>query len=452
MSPEPVTPGSLVVEADGGSRGNPGVAGYGALVRDARGRVLVERAAPLGRASNNVAEYTGLIVGLEAAAEVDPAADVLARMDSKLVVEQMSGRWKIKHEDMRRLADEARVLVAARRAAGGSVRFEWIPRALNGAADALSNEGMDGHTVDRRPTRAEHGMDDDVDDVSRDPDDRGAPPEVAAPTEDRAPTVDPELTANLGPSGAHDATAAGPGGTRTADPARAVPSIRPARPSGPPTRGPGTRVVLVRHGVTDLTVTGRLDGRGGVDPSLNAQGQRQALAAGRSLRRIIGGPDDRAGGPFGEVRVVSSSLARAVQTGRLVGAELECPAVADPAWDEQDVGEWDGASLADLVAAHGDAFSAMRSDVDVRPPGGETFAELAARVRAAFADVVAAGGTTIVATHRGPLMAVLEHALGLAHEMAWRFTLAPGSITVLRAWPDGGLAVDVVNDTSHLGG
>ena len=112
----------LIVEADGGSRGNPGVAGYGALVRCAASRrVLAERAAPLGRASNNVAEYTGLIEGLRVAAELDPAAAVEVRMDSKLVVEQMSGRWKIKHEDMRRLALQARELVQAREAAGGSV-------------------------------------------------------------------------------------------------------------------------------------------------------------------------------------------------------------------------------------------------------------------------------------------------------------------------------------------
>ena len=141
----------LTVEADGGSRGNPGVAGYGALVRDTdTGALLAERAEPLGTVSNNVAEYRGLIAGLEAAAAIDPAADVLVRLDSKLVVEQMSGRWKIKHEDMRRLALQARDLVAAISRAGGSVRFEWIPRAQNVDADALSNVAMDGSRVDRR--------------------------------------------------------------------------------------------------------------------------------------------------------------------------------------------------------------------------------------------------------------------------------------------------------------
>ncbi len=141
----------LTVEADGGSRGNPGVAGYGALVRDTgSGALLAERAEPLGKVSNNVAEYRGLIAGLEAAHAIEPGAEVLVRMDSKLVVEQMSGTWKIKHEDMRRLALQAREVAGAIRDAGGSVRYEWIPRAENKDADALSNDGMDGLTIDRR--------------------------------------------------------------------------------------------------------------------------------------------------------------------------------------------------------------------------------------------------------------------------------------------------------------
>lgn len=140
---------SLRVEADGGSRGNPGVAGYGALVRDAEtGEVLVELAAPLGTASNNVAEYRGMLAGLGAAHAIDPTAEVEVGMDSKLVVEQMSGRWKIKHPDMRELARQGRDLVAEITAAGGSVAFVWVPRDANAHADALSNRGMDGEQVE----------------------------------------------------------------------------------------------------------------------------------------------------------------------------------------------------------------------------------------------------------------------------------------------------------------
>jgi len=108
--------GKLVVEADGGSRGNPGPAGYGAVVRDASsGEVLAERYENLGATTNNVAEYRGLIAGLETAADLAPGADVQVRMDSKLVVEQMSGRWQIKHPAMRPLASRASAAPPRRR-------------------------------------------------------------------------------------------------------------------------------------------------------------------------------------------------------------------------------------------------------------------------------------------------------------------------------------------------
>lgn len=131
-------PAQLVVEADGGSRGNPGPAGYGAAVL-IDGVVVAERAEFIGTATNNVAEYRGLIAGLEAAAQINPSASVRVRMDSKLVVEQMSGNWKIKHPDMRELALQAREIFPP-----GKVVFEWIPREKNAVADALANEAMDG--------------------------------------------------------------------------------------------------------------------------------------------------------------------------------------------------------------------------------------------------------------------------------------------------------------------
>lgn len=149
----------LVVEADGGSRGNPGPAGYGALVRDAvTGRVLAERAASVGRATNNVAEYGGLVAGLQAALDLEASAQVEVRMDSKLVVEQMSGRWKIKHPDMRQLALQAQQIA---RQLGG-VTYTWVPRAQNGAADALANSAMDGKPVHRDAAAEPSVAEDDV--------------------------------------------------------------------------------------------------------------------------------------------------------------------------------------------------------------------------------------------------------------------------------------------------
>ncbi|MBX3091328.1 MAG: reverse transcriptase-like protein [Cryobacterium sp.] len=129
----------LLIEADGGSRGNPGQAGSGSVVIDpATGEVLAEIGRYLGVVSNNVAEYTALIEGVRRALAIDPDAELHIRMDSKLVVEQMSGRWKIKHPDMAELAAIARELLT-----GTPVRFEWIPRERNKRADAAANRAMD---------------------------------------------------------------------------------------------------------------------------------------------------------------------------------------------------------------------------------------------------------------------------------------------------------------------
>lgn len=129
----------LIVEADGGSRGNPGLAGSGAVVIDVQtGTILAEVGVYVGQASNNVAEYHGMIAGVRKALELVPDAELRIRMDSKLVVEQMSGRWKIKHPAMAELAAEAREALT-----GTPVRFEWIPRLENSRADKLANEAMD---------------------------------------------------------------------------------------------------------------------------------------------------------------------------------------------------------------------------------------------------------------------------------------------------------------------
>jgi broad specificity phosphatase PhoE/ribonuclease HI len=128
----------VVVEADGGSRGNPGPAGYGAAVFTDDGSLLAERAEGLGIATNNVAEYQGLIAGLTAARELG-ATTVAVRMDSKLVVEQMSGRWQVRHEALKPLVATARDVAAG----FDEVTYTWIPRAQNAHADRLANEAMD---------------------------------------------------------------------------------------------------------------------------------------------------------------------------------------------------------------------------------------------------------------------------------------------------------------------
>jgi len=125
------------LSADGGSRGNPGPAGYGTVITE-NGKIIAELFDFIGVATNNVAEYSGLIAGLTAINEIDPSATVDVKMDSKLVVEQMSGRWQIKHADMRVLAQSARSAHNP-----SLVTYTWIPRDENSHADRLANKALD---------------------------------------------------------------------------------------------------------------------------------------------------------------------------------------------------------------------------------------------------------------------------------------------------------------------
>lgn len=373
----------LRIEADGGSRGNPGIAGYGALVRDEGGLVIAERAAPLGKASNNVAEYSGLIAGLQAAEVIDPGARITVAMDSKLVVEQMSGRWKIKHADMRTLALEAKEIIERIVAAGGSVDFTWIPRERNKAADALSNEGMDGRTIRR---------------------DAGLSAELAA---DR-------LAEEEHPG--EPAIAAQP---------------RPVPPLGEP-----TRIILVRHGVTAFTEQGRLDGRGGADPDLSDLGREQAAHAARLVADLVAG---------GSATLTTSTLARARQTGVPIAAALGVTAGEDPDWDEQNFGDWDGVAMRDLMSQAPADVERLRSDPAYARPGGETHRDLTERVLRAYAARVAAGGTQVIVAHRKPIMVVLADILGMGMDASWRLAHGPGALTAIETWPQAGATVVFTN-------
>jgi probable phosphoglycerate mutase len=127
----------FVISADGGSRGNPGAAAYGAVVYE-NDKVIKEMGAFIGFASNNVAEYEGLIAGLSAVNQIDPTATILVKMDSKLVVEQMSGRWKVKHPDMKAFVKKAFATHDPK-----LVSYQWIPREENSHADSILNDVLD---------------------------------------------------------------------------------------------------------------------------------------------------------------------------------------------------------------------------------------------------------------------------------------------------------------------
>lgn len=134
----PKDPGLLTLYTDGAARGNPGPAGIGVVVKGRGGKVLARVAKGIGVATNNVAEYRAALEGLKRAAELGGRSVVL-RSDSKLLIEQLSERWRVKNPTLIRLHEEIRALLAAFE----SVAFEHVPRELNRSADQLANRGVD---------------------------------------------------------------------------------------------------------------------------------------------------------------------------------------------------------------------------------------------------------------------------------------------------------------------
>ncbi|MEO3746102.1 bifunctional RNase H/acid phosphatase [Plantactinospora sp. B5E13] len=392
----------VVVEADGGARGNPGPAGYGAVVRDAdTGEVLAERSESIGVATNNVAEYQGLIAGLEAAREVG-ATGVEVRMDSKLVVEQMAGRWQIKNAGLRPLAAQAAGLVRR----FDAVTYTWIPRERNRHADALANAAMDLAAGKVPKAATESG-----------------PATAAAAT--AAGTADAE------PTGRARATEVAAQGST----ARSSWEPRPAETA--------TRLLLVRHGETEYTEQRRYSGRG--DVPLSSRGLAQAGAA---ARRVAGLAPSVAA-------VVSSPLSRCTATGGIIAGGLGgVPLKVEPDLIECDFGAWEGKTFGEVREHWSAEMDAWLASTEVAPPGGESFAEVGVRVRRAMAGLLAAypGETVVVVSHVSPLKIALRDALAASDTFLHRLYLDPAGLSVLDIWPDGGMAVRSVNDTAHLTG
>ena len=352
----------VIVEADGGARGNPGPAGYGAVVRDAdTGELLAERSAALGTTTNNVAEYSGLIAGLDAAAALG-AREVDVRMASKLVVEQMSGRWQIKHPGLRPLAAQAAALVRR----FDTVRFEWIPRERNKAADALANKAMD----------------------------------AAAGRESR-------------------------------------PKAEPAAPPStwePPTGVAPTRVLLVRHGETELTAARRYSGRGDVPLSDRGTAQARAVALRLAGTTVAG--------------IVTSPLSRCTRTGAILAEALhDPPATVDDDLVECDFGEWEGLTFGEVRAKWPTELDRWLADPDQAPPGGESFRAVDVRARRAVARIRERypAQTVVVVSHVSPIKLVLRDALAAGMAFLHRMHLDPAGVSTVDYWPDGGVSVRAVN-------
>ncbi|MFF5702907.1 bifunctional RNase H/acid phosphatase [Streptomyces sp. NPDC012794] len=466
----------FVVEADGGSRGNPGPAGYGAVVLDpVTGETLAERAEFIGVATNNVAEYKGLIAGLKAARELAPDAVVRVRMDSKLVVEQMSGRWKIKHPDMKPLAAEAAKILPR-----GQVTYEWIPREKNKHADRLANEAMD---AGKRGKQWEPSAS--TADLAAAPAPAGPPGDAAkgaaavraalasgAGTGTRAAAV--AGTGTLAPDSdvraARSAAASG-AGTLFGDAEGAAGAVTTApAPVGIPAPGSGTAAdatpaasgapratgtgwggpdmgtpatfVLLRHGETALTPQKRFSGSGGTDPELSPAGRRQAAAVAEALAAR------------GTVQaVVSSPLRRCRETAQAVADRLGLPVTVEEGLRETDFGAWEGLTFAEVRERFPDDLQAWLDSPRAAPTGGgESFTAVTRRVSAARDRLLAAhaGRTVLLVTHVTPVKTLVRLALGAPPESLFRMELSAASLSAVAYYADGNASVRLLNDTSHL--
>ncbi len=361
----------VVVEADGGSRGNPGPAGFGCVVFSAdRTTVLAEHKHFIGQTTNNVAEYRGLIAGLEEARRLG-ANEVAVSMDSKLVVEQMSGRWKVKHPGLAELHQQARALAST----FDGVTFGWIPRERNAHADRLANEAMDSAGPDSAGTAGD------------------PPPDAVA--------------------------------------------VAPADWTG--NRGGPTRLLLLRHGQTELSVQRRYSGRG--NPELTEVGRSQAADAARYLAQ-----------KGGIAAVISSPLHRAHATATAAADALGLSVVIDENLTETDFGEWEGLTFPEAAKSHPDVHGRWLRDTSLAAPGGESFDEVGQRVHRARDRIVAEypGATVLVVSHVTPIKTLLRLALDAGPSILYRMHLDLASLSIAEFYPDNGASVRLVNDTSYL--
>lgn len=384
---------SFIVEADGGSRGNPGPAAFGAVVRDAEtSRVLVEVADAIGIATNNVAEYRGVLAGLEQAVALDPSASIEARLDSKLIVEQMSGRWAIKNSALQELA------LAVRRLAPDA-RYTWVPRNLNRAADHLVNEALDAQV-------------------------RGESPTILRILDAAAPDADDVV------------------GEVREDEARTISAERPRAMVGwASDLGVPTMTILARHGATELSLEKRFSGSGGYDAPLAPVGERQAEALAREIERR-GGVDV----------IVASPLLRTRQTAAMVSLATGAAIEIDDGIAECAFGEWDGFTFAEVRDRWPRELAEWMGSTDVAPPGGESFAQCRDRVDAARLGIIQrhAGQRVAVVSHVTPIKLIVGICVDAPLSSLFRMELAPCSVSTVAWFADGNSSLFGFAEATHL--
>lgn len=358
--------------------------------------MIAEVAEFFDHATNNFAEYRGAIAGLEYVHAIDESARIEIRLDSKLVVEQMSGRWKIKNDDIRALA------LRARDAHDPTlVEYVWVPRAENARADALANEMLDQALGGG--SRAIH---------------RGVE------------------------AGAEDVVGQAQESESQAELAEAVAAEEPPRTMiGWASLGAPTTLLLARHGATAYSLEKRFSGTGGVDLPLIELGQQQGAALAREIARR------------GEAtRIVTSPLLRAQQTAHLIAAETGLEVETDVLFTECSFGEWDGHTFTEVREKWPEEMADWLASTSVAPPGGESFDACQSRVRRGLRGLLDRypGETVVLVAHVTPIKLLVTDAVGASVDSIYRMELPPCSISKLAWFPDGNSSMFSFAEAAHL--
>jgi broad specificity phosphatase PhoE len=212
----------------------------------------------------------------------------------------------------------------------------------------------------------------------------------------------------------------------------------PASASWTGQAGAPTRLLLLRHGQTALSVERRYSGHG--DPELTPLGRAQAAGAAARLAALPG-----------VAAVLTSPLRRARQTAQAVADATGAPLVVRDALIETDFGAWEGLTFAEARARDPELHAAWLGSEDVAPPGGESFVAVGRRMAAERAEVVAEhpGATVVLVSHVTPIKMLLRDALQGGPGILYRLHLDLAALSIADFYPDGGASVRLVNDTSH---
>ncbi len=385
-----MTSDRLIIEADGGSRGNPGPSGSGAILIDAHSnKVIAEISTFGGVATNNVAEYRAVIAGLTEAFRYNPNAAIDVRMDSKLVVEQMSGNWKIKHPDMQVLGIEVQKLIA-----GKNVTWSWIPREQNSRADALANRAMDSE----------------LDEI------------IHLETDEAQSSTTLEFNPVL-PS-----------------------SIRAPGEVGEPL----TTIILVRHGRTLLTEAHKISGGTGDDPNLSKLGHEDAASVAKLIDGFgSGGNFAHLPRP---TAVITSPMQRTRETAGHIAGLLGLSVETLEELREISFGDWDGHTNEEVAELWPEIFKTWRGSWTLSPPNGESLEAFDSRIRSARNHLLQKyrGQTIVVVAHVMPIRGFLTLALDAGPSGYWRPQVAPCSLSVIRHWGEDFAELVTANFTAHL--